>query len=91
MNHLHTRIKRAVCAWGVGLLCALALGNAVAGDNVNGAIYTTIADGTKVNGNIYDAKKFVYLNGGPQNPSNPGLVPDGPYYFQVTDPSGHKR
>jgi hypothetical protein len=30
----------------------------------------------------------VYLNGGPQNRNDPGLVPDGHYYFQVTDPSG---
>jgi hypothetical protein len=30
----------------------------------------------------------VYLTGGPQNHNNPGLVPNGLYYFQVTDPSG---
>src|SRR5438874_9949560 len=56
---------------------------------VNGAIYTTTSGGTTVNGNIYDAKADVYLNGGPQNKQDPGLVPDGVlYYFQVTDPSG---
>jgi hypothetical protein len=30
----------------------------------------------------------VYITGGPQNTKDPGLVPDGNYYFQVTDPSG---
>src|SRR5262245_44664955 len=59
--------------------------------NVGGAIFTTIFDGTKVNGNPYDAKEDVYLNGGPQNQKDPGLVPDGNYYFQVTDPSGAKK
>lgn len=29
----------------------------------------------------------MYLNGGPQNANGPGL-PEGLYYFQVTDPSG---
>jgi hypothetical protein len=55
---------------------------------VNGAIYTTTSDGTTVNGNIYDSKDAVYLSGGPQNKQDPGLQPDGTYYFQVTDPSG---
>ncbi|HYX68384.1 MAG TPA: hypothetical protein VE825_04575 [Terriglobales bacterium] len=55
---------------------------------VNGAIFTTTSDGTTVNGNLYAAKTDVYLNGGPQNAKDPGLVPDGLYYFQVTDPSG---
>lgn len=40
-----------------------------------------------VNGNIYDDCEAVYLNGGPQNPNAEGL-PQGTYYFQVTDPSG---
>src|SRR5439155_23033000 len=56
--------------------------------SVSGAIFTTSATGTTVNGNIYDAKANVYLTGGPQNQHDPGLVPPGDYYFQVTDPSG---
>jgi hypothetical protein len=52
-----------------------------------GAIYTSTADGATVNANIYDSKPEVYLNGGPQNVNSNGL-PDGTYYFQVTDPSG---
>ncbi|MFS8087275.1 MAG: hypothetical protein ACMG6H_16700, partial [Acidobacteriota bacterium] len=53
----------------------------------SGAIYTTIKDGTIVNKNIYGSLEDVYLSGGPQNFNPPGL-PDGTYYFQVTDPSG---
>jgi len=53
----------------------------------NGAIYTSTADGTVVDKNIYDSKDDVYLNGGPQN-SNANGLPSGEYYFQVTTPSG---
>src|SRR6476659_7961710 len=53
----------------------------------SGAIYTSEADGTRVNQNLYDSKPLVYLNGGPQNQNGPGL-PDGVYFFFVTDPSG---
>jgi len=52
-----------------------------------GSIYTTTFDGSAVNENIYSSKDAVYLSGGPQNASANGL-PDGTYYFQVTDPSG---
>lgn len=54
---------------------------------VNGAIFTTVLDGSTVNSNIYSNKEDVYLNGGPQNNAAAGLS-DGQYYFQVTDPSG---
>jgi hypothetical protein len=73
------------CAWMIAVVCG-SLSSAYA--QVNGAIFTTAAAGTTVNGNIYDAKSDVYLNGGPQNSKDPGLVPDGLYFFQVTDPSG---
>src|SRR5687767_8667978 len=57
---------------------------------LTGAIFTTLADGTYVNANIYTAKEDVYLNGGPQPnaPCTAAGLPDGQYYFQVTDPSG---
>jgi hypothetical protein len=54
---------------------------------LTGAIFTSTIDGTRVNQNLYDSKSDVYLNGGPQNQNGAGL-PDGVYYFQVTDPSG---
>ena len=53
----------------------------------HGAIHTSKADGTSVNANLYENKADVYLNGGPQNANANGL-PNGTYYFQVTDPSG---
>ena len=53
----------------------------------NGSIYTTTFDGLSVNENTYPSKDAVYLSGGPQNANANGL-PDGTYYFQVTDPSG---
>lgn len=59
-----------------------------AGAALNGAIWTSLSDGTSVNANIYDAKGDVYLNGGPQNCGNGNGLPDGDYYFQVTNPSG---
>lgn len=57
---------------------------------VQGAIFTTNASGSQVDGNIYPDFTAPYLNGGPNNAqcSAGALVPDGDYYFQVTDPSG---
>src|SRR5439155_23864751 len=79
------RCNRKTASW----LCALlALAFAVpAIANIDGAIFTTTATGTTVNGNIYPSKADVYLSGGPQNQNSNGLPP-GNYYFQVTDPSG---
>ncbi len=57
---------------------------------VTGAIFTTDATGSFVNANVYDNMLDVYLNGGPRpnlTCSAAGL-PDGDYFFQVTDPSG---
>lgn len=57
---------------------------------LSGAIFTTDSTGSTVNGNIYSNKDDVYLNGGPQPnaPCTASGLPDGDYYFQVTDPSG---
>jgi hypothetical protein len=57
---------------------------------VTGAIFTTLEDGTRVNANIYQDKRDVYLDGGPgpNAPQEAAGLPDGNYYFQVTDPSG---
>ena len=55
-----------------------------------GAIFTTDENGTIVNGNNYDDCCDVYLNGGPppNAPCTSAGLPDGEYYFQVTNPSG---
>src|SRR6478672_8298380 len=56
--------------------------------SISGAIYTSLNDGTAVNANLFPSIDAVYLNGGPQNANGNGL-PNGNYYYQVTDPSGH--
>jgi hypothetical protein len=57
---------------------------------MTGAIFTTVSDGSAVNANIYASKCAVYLDGGPgvHAPAGAAGLPDGDYYFQVTDPSG---
>ncbi|HXA65178.1 MAG TPA: hypothetical protein VNV82_08505 [Bryobacteraceae bacterium] len=59
---------------------------------LTGAIFTTNSTGTVVNGNQYDSPCSVYLNGGPGShaPATAAGLPDGDYYFQVTDPSGQQ-
>ena len=62
----------------------------VAVARLRGAIFTTLPDGSRVDANIYADKDDVYLDGGPgdQAPSGAAALPEGDYYFQVTDPSG---
>jgi hypothetical protein len=84
---MHRRIRSILAASAAATLLAVATA-ATAGPS--GAIFTTNEDGTWVNGNVYDSKEAVYLNGGPranQSCTAAGL-PDGHYYFQVTDPAG---
>jgi hypothetical protein len=86
------------------LAVALMVLAAPASARLTGAVWTTTATGEKVNGNIYDQKcppppppgvlpcdsppLVPFLNGGPAF-AHPGCwVPDGCYYFQVTDPAG---
>ena len=71
----------------VMLLCLAVISARPAAAQFSGAIHTTVPDGTTVNGNLYASKGQVYFSGGPQNLKANGL-PDGRYYFQVTDPSG---
>jgi len=83
-------LKLFVIAMAV-LLSAAWQGTASA-QKVTGAIFTTLIDGSSVDHNIYNAKQDVYLNGGPNSPSAPCTaagLPNGDYYFQVTDPSGN--
>ncbi|OGY26460.1 MAG: hypothetical protein A2Z24_00405 [Candidatus Woykebacteria bacterium RBG_16_44_10] len=58
---------------------------------LSGAIFTTTPDGVIVNENThYERKIEVYLDGGPgpNAPQTAAGLPDGNYYFQVTDPPG---
>ncbi|MBI4902513.1 MAG: hypothetical protein HY820_02685 [Acidobacteria bacterium] len=73
------------------ILTALgALPQTVPAAGVPGAIFTTNSVGAVVNANLYDSKCAVYLDGGPgpNAPARAAGLPDGEYYFQVTDPSG---
>ena len=90
-SHPRSRLARRL-SWLVVLgLASTALflpsGKAVAA-SFNGAIWTSLSNGATVNANQYALKTDVYLNGGPQNCGNGNGLPDGLYYFQVTDPSG---
>src|SRR5688572_23647407 len=80
----------------VGTISCLALGLVFSAATVvmahapSGAIFTTVADGSEVNFNIYPSKEAVYLDGGPGPgaPQGAAGLDDGTYVFQVTDPSG---
>ena len=76
-----------------GLVFGLWLTAAHAAPPLPGAIFTTLSDGSQVNANIFSAKcdaLGVYLDGGPgpNAPPTAAGLPDGDYFYQVTDPSG---
>jgi hypothetical protein len=75
---------RTLC---LSIAAGLLFSASAAAQNIDGAIYTGLVDGLTVNGNQYDDKLAVYLNGGPQNCNASGL-PVGEYYFMVTNPEG---
>ena len=83
---MNDRINRVgvIASAVIGCVCVVGAARA---QNISGAIFTTISDGTTVNGNHYLNKTDVYLNGGPQNCVSPGL-PAGDYYYMVTNPPG---
>ncbi|HEU5343421.1 MAG TPA: hypothetical protein VFU60_03670 [Ktedonobacterales bacterium] len=87
-----SRRQRLVAITGISLCLitglVVALVNKAQASPLSGAIFTTDASGQLVNGNIYSDKSDVYLDGGPQNCASGSGLPDGNYYFQVTDPSG---
>src|SRR3954470_7686969 len=73
-----------------GILCAAALSAPLLAHAPSGAIFTTVANGSEVNANIYPSKDAVYLDGGPGPgaPQTAAGLADGRYVFQVTDPPG---
>jgi len=79
-----------------GLVIVLALAITAVASAVSGAAYTTfnpsvdgdpaeICKNSIINCNIYSAKEYVWLNGGP---TANGLGPDGDYFFAVLVPGG---
>ncbi len=75
-----------------GSLLAALISSAAWAHSPSGAIFTTVANGSEVNFNIYPAKEDVYLDGGPGPgaPQGAAGLDDDSYVFQVTDPSGKK-
>lgn len=73
-----------------GSLLAATATSAALAHAPSGAIFTTVADGTEVNFNIYPSKEAVYLDGGPGPgaPQGAAGLDDDTYVFQVTEPSG---
>jgi len=82
-------LKSSACAVALGIVLLFGL-SAPAQAQLSGAIFTTVANGSEVNFNIYPSKDAVYLDGGPPPgaPQTAAGLPDGTYVFQVTDPSG---
>ncbi len=80
----------------VGLIAALTIVIVITVSAVSGAGFTTfnpsvdgllrsICKNSIINCNIYGAKEYVWLNGGP---TANGLGPDGLYFFAVLEPGG---
>jgi len=71
-------------------LLAAAFASSATAHAPSGALFTTVADGSEVNANIYASKDLVYLDGGPGPgaPQSAAGLNDDTYVFQVTDPSG---
>ena len=83
---MHCPDSRIAVQWSRVMLLSLAVISArPVAAQFSGAIHTTLPDGTKEN--LFPSKPKVYFTGGSQNDKANGL-PDGRYYFQVTDPSG---
>jgi hypothetical protein len=89
MERIMPRNRSLATLLGLAILVTTALPSTVHA-GVSGAIFTTTANGSAVNANQYDSKCDVYLNGGPgpKAPAHAAGLPDGDYYFQVTDPNG---
>ncbi len=90
---MRIRSSLLLIAAGVFALVMAVFGTAVMAAQsapVTGAIFTTDMNSNFVNANIYDSAEDVYLNGGPRPnaPCTAAGLPNGDYYFQVTDPSG---
>jgi hypothetical protein len=84
-------VRNLRITWMLAPLVALLFWQAPADAAVSGAIFTTVVDGSIVNANVqYPSKCDVYLNGGPGShaPAGAAGLPEGDYYFQVTDPNG---
>jgi len=85
---MRAHVRAGLCV----MACSLSLVEPIFANPPSGAIFTTVADGSEVNANIYPSKEAVYLDGGPGPgaPQTAAGLDDGRYVFQVTDPSGKR-
>src|SRR5215475_2474744 len=83
-------MRRLAIGLGLAVAALLAVPVGVSAQAPSGAIFTTLADGSEVNTNLFAAKTDVYLDGGPGPgaPQTAAGLDNGRYVFQVTDPSG---
>ncbi len=88
---MKTRILIAIAVAAIAVLAVASIADAV-----SGAAFTTfnahvdgagkdVCKNSAINCNIYGAKEYVWLNGGP---TANGLGPDGSYFFAVLEPGG---
>src|SRR5262245_12423535 len=91
LEQLESRIAYAVVTPGPSLVTDPP-GNAMTpaaspGSNapLPGSVFTTTSDGSVANQNQFTDKTAVFIDVGA---SNQGKLPNGDYYFQVTDPNG---
>ena len=90
---MKTTVPGTRLAWAMAfasLILVLATVSASGAPPLPGAIFTTNVNGSRVNQNLFADKCDVYLDGGPgpNAPQGAAGLPDGDYFFQVTDPSG---
>jgi len=83
------KLRFRILGWlAVASMLGLALLGPVAGAALalTAHVYTSTADGSVVDANIYEKKTDVYLTGGPCPQG--GDLPDGNYYYEVVQPKG---
>jgi Putative Ig domain len=88
MNH-HSWVsnaRRAAMAALAALVFGVLLSGSARAQQMSGALFTSDQNCNAINGNIYQSKEAVFINGGPDAQGR-GL-PDGNYYVMVTSPNG---
>ncbi|MHB0976449.1 MAG: hypothetical protein ACYC1U_04545 [Candidatus Aquicultorales bacterium] len=90
MLALGKRAVLVVCALALVMTLGASFSTQATIPQLSGAVFTTTADGSLVNGSIYNDRNDVYLDGGPgpHAPASASGLPTGWYYYQVTDPAG---
>jgi hypothetical protein len=90
LGTIFNSLRKRACSLSFVTGAILMVSTAASASALSGAIFTTVANGSEVNYNLYGGKDLVYLDGGPGPgaPQKAAGLPDGIYVFQVTEPSG---